>query len=184
MAAPTALKIARYASLRVAVLGSLTALQFLGCAVRSTPLGLTQGGALRIRDVVEEGDPQRRASTRLVLAGLSAENPQHAVSHYERAIKVDATNPYAFLALAAYEIQWGDVERGEQALNQAVQLFGPERLLSPRVVPHLDGLRGRTSLRMSDGTGVTAPGAALLERARRAAPDVWGDAWLTAEELR
>ena len=142
MAAPTAVKFAQRAGPGAALLGSLLAAQLLGCAAGPTTFGLTQGEALRIRDVVEEGDPQRRASTRLVLAGLSAEDPRHAVSQYERAIKTDAMNPYAFLALAAYEIQWGDVERGEQALNQAVLLFRPEWLHSPRVAPHLEPAPG------------------------------------------
>lgn len=165
---------------------ALLALQFFGCAVSSspTPLGSTDGGALRIGDVAAEGDPQRRASTRLVLAGLETEDPRHAVSHFERAIKTDATNPYAFLALAAYEIQWGDVERGEHALNQADQIFRAEQLHSPRVAPHLDGLRGRAMLRRIDAPNSDAEGVAQLDRAKRAAPDVWGDRWLTADELR
>jgi len=170
----------------IPVVLSLLALQSFGCALKSSPepLGLDGRRALRIRDVAAEGDPQRRASTRLVLAGLAAEDPMQAVSHYERAIKTDATNPYAYLALAAYEVQWGDVDRGEQSLNQADRLLRSERSYSPRVDPHFDGLRGRVDLRRSDAAATNAAGVAKLDRARRAAPDVWGDGWLTPEELR
>jgi hypothetical protein len=161
----------------------------LACAGpgRVTPV---RGGALRISEVAERGDPLRRASTRLVLQGLDTGEPQRALSHYERAIKIDTTNPYAYLALASYEVQWGDVERGMQSLSQAELLLESEELRSPRVEPHLIGLHGRGQLRMRRHARLVktnrriAEGESLLERARRLAPEVWGDGWLTADELR
>jgi len=151
----------------------------VGCAPAPMRTPFDEPRDLRIRDVADEGDPQRRASTRLVLDGLSLREPEHAVSDYERAIRTDPTNPYAFLALAAYQIQWGDVSRGVETLAQARQLFDPELLGSPRVAPHFDGLRGRAMVRSGGGSG-----QALLARAANAAPSVWGDGWLSSEELR
>ena len=162
----------------------------LGCAGpggRSTPV---RGGALRISEEADEGDAIRRASTRIVLQCLGGGDAGPVLSHCERAIAVDATNPYAYLALASHEIQWGDVERGRQFLDQALLLLESENLKSPRVDPHLAGLYGRARIRMrSLGRPARADDpvvsdAALLERARRRAPEVWGDGWLTAAELR
>jgi hypothetical protein len=161
-----------------------------GCAGRGYWVAPVRGGPLRISEVAGSGDPIRRASTRLVVEGLGAGNPQRALSHYERAIKIDATNPYAYLALASYEIQWGDVERGSQSLSQAELLLESQQLDSPRVEPHLAGLRGRARIRMGRDlrTATTreraSDGGSPLERARRLAPDVWGDGWLTAAELQ
>jgi len=161
-----------------------------GCAGPASRVAPVRGGPLRISEVVGKGDPTRRASTRLVIEGLAAGGPQRALSHYERAIKIDATNPYAYLALASHEIQWGDVERGVQALNQAELLLESEQLKSPRVEPHLAGLRGRARVRAEHDSRATArrvrirQGEPLLERAHHLAPDVWGDGWLTAVELQ
>jgi hypothetical protein len=162
----------------------------VACAGIGRPVAPVRGGALHISEVAGTGDPLRRASTRLVLEGLGAGEPQRTLSHYERAIKIDATNPYAYLALASYEVQWGDVDRGMQSLNQAELLLESEALKSPRVEPHLTGLRGRAQVRMRQRAhlaktkGRIPEGEPLLERARRLAPAAWGDGWLTADELR
>jgi tetratricopeptide (TPR) repeat protein len=162
----------------------------LACAGTGRRVTPVRGGALRISEVAGQGDPLRRASTRLVLEGLGDADPQRAISHYERAIQIDANNPYAYLALASYQIQWGDVDRGVQSLNQAELLLESQELKSPRVELHLVGLRGRAQVRMKPRTrvaktsGRVSEGEALLERARGLAPDVWGDGWLTAAELR
>lgn len=179
------MKAARLLAARSAVL--LLAV-IAGCAGPVQRIAPVHGGALRISEVVGEGDPTRRASTQLVARGLAAADAQRGLVHFERAIMVDAGNPYAYLALAAFEVQWGDVGRGRQALDQAELLFESQGLRSPRVEPHLVGLRGRAELRSRTGsraaaTGV-AGGEALLERARRLAPVAWGDGWLRAAELQ
>lgn len=138
---------------------------------------------LRISEVAGAGDPTRRASTRLVIEGLNSTPPEQGLFDYERAIQIDATNPYAYLALAAYEIQWGDLDQGVQALTQSELLLESEGLRSPRVEPHLVGLRGRAMLRSYDGVDRSA-GEAHLDEARRMAPSVWGDGWLGVAELR
>jgi hypothetical protein len=140
---------------------------------------------LRLTEVAHTGDPTRRASTRLVITGLSARPPERGVSDFERAIQIDATNPWAYLALAAYEVQWGDVFRGVQSLAQSELLLESQGLRSPRVEPHLIGLRGRAKLREIDGGGSGwSSGEAMLDEARSLAPDVWGDGWLGASELQ
>ena len=130
------------------------------------------------------------ASTRLVIRALASADSLRVISQCERAIAIDATNPYAYLALASHEIQWGDAKRGAQMLRQTVVLLETEGSRSPRVEPHLAGLYGRARVR---NAGVAqrastrkhaADGPVLLERAARMAPEVWGDGWLTAAELR
>ena len=188
MAAQTSLKMIGATRVRMSAAAFVLVLA-VGCAGagRVAPV---RGGALRISEVAGEGDPLRRASTRLVLEGLGAGAPQRALSQYERAIQIDATNPYAYLALASYQVQWGDVHRGLQSLNQAELLLESEELRSPRVEPHLVGLHGRAQVRMrgyiraAKTNGRVREGEPLLERARRLAPEVWGDGWLTAAELR
>ena len=189
MAAQTSLR--GIATTRVVMPVAVFALALaVGCAGIGRRVAPVRGGALRISEVAAKGDPLRRASTRLVLEGLGASEPQRALSHYERAIKIDVTNPYAYLALACYQIQWGDVDRGTQSLSQAELLLESEELKSPRVEPHLTGLHGRAQVRMRrhtrvvKGNGRALEGEPLLKRARRLAPEVWGDGWLTAAELR
>jgi len=154
----------------------------VGCATGVGPRSI-QVRPLRISEVADDGDPTRRASTRLVINGLQSSPPEQGLSDYERAIQIDPTNPYAYLALAAYQIQWGDPEQGEQSLAQSELLLESEGLKSPRVEPHLIGLRGRAMLRSYDDVE-RYTGESWLEEARRMAPEVWGDGWLGVAELR
>ena len=155
----------------------------VGCATGFAPRSSLEVRPLRISEVAGEGDPTRRASTRLVINGLGSSPPEQGLFDYERAIQIDATNPYAYLALAAYEIQWGDLEQGVQSLAQSELLLESEGLRSPRVEPHLVGLRGRSMLRSYDD-GDRRAGESALDEARRMAPEVWGDGWLGVAELR
>jgi hypothetical protein len=155
----------------------------VACATGVAPRPSLEQQPLRISEVAGNGDATRRASTRLVLNGLQSSPPEQGLPHYERAIQIDATNPYAYLALAAYAIQWGDLEQGVQSLTQSELLLESEGLRSPRVEPHLIGLRGRAMLRSYDGVERRA-GESWLDEARRMAPEVWGDGWLGVAELR
>ena len=59
------------------------------------------------------GDPARRASNRLLAAGLDRDiqgKPSLALGQYERALQVDPTNPYAYLVLARHHADVGDAE--------------------------------------------------------------------------
>jgi tetratricopeptide (TPR) repeat protein len=106
--------------------------------------------------------------------------PLLALSRYERAIQIDPTNPFAYLALARHFADRLEPTRTLEYLDQAELLLESQGLHSPRVEPHLVGLRGSAL----QAAGRTAEGAALLVRARDLAPSVWGDARLSPEELR
>jgi hypothetical protein len=131
--------------------------------------------------LADAADPERRASMRLVLDGLDADarfDQRHARGSYERAIQVDATNPMAYLALARHELDDLEGQRALQLLEQAAALFEAEGLRVERVGVHLIGLRGRAY----DAMG--GDGTELLDRAALLAPEVWGDGFLSPEELR
>lgn len=136
---------------------------------------------IRVSEVDEDADPARRASMDWVVRGLDEEpaRPQVATGRYERAIQVDPTNPYAYLALARHHAR-SDPDRALEYLDQAEALLESEDALSPRVDPHLLGIRG-TALR---ARGDVVEGDALLAEARALAPEEWGDGRLSPEELR
>ena len=138
---------------------------------------------LRMSELVDVGDPARRASQRLVVVGLEADeggDSGRARGSYERAIQVDATNPYAYLALARHEAERGDPSSALSSLSQADALLRAQGGSTPRVEPHLYGLRGQIYY----ASGRFEEGAPLLEEARSRAPSVWSDGRLTAGELR
>jgi hypothetical protein len=140
---------------------------------------------LRISEVAAVGDARRRASTELVLSGLAAADRDLARTRFERALALDATNPWAYLALASQEIQWGDVQRGVQSLSQARVQLRSQGLDSPRVRAHFVGLSGRARERSPEVRGPAgASGSEMLSEAAHLAPQVWGDGWLSPSELR
>ncbi len=155
----------------------------IGCSFGGGGRFAPRLGALRISEITEDGDAARRASTRLVLEGLdsdaSGEGPR-AESSYERAIQVDPTNPYAYLAIARHHVEGGDPEQALPFLDQADSLLEAQGANSPRVQVHLAGIRGEAHY----SSGRIAEGVELLESARRLAPYVWRDGHLSAEELR
>ncbi len=129
------------------------------------------------------GDATRRASTRLVVDGLDSEvegRPRMALSQYERAIQLDATNPYAYLALARYYADRPDPDRTVSVLDQTTVLLNSQGAQSPRVEPHLVGLRGNALYQ----AGRFEEAQPLLARAHRLAPAVWADGRLAPGELR
>jgi tetratricopeptide (TPR) repeat protein len=138
---------------------------------------------LRLAEVSGVGDPARRASVRLVVSGLDYDvegSPARALSSYERAIQVDATNPYAYLAIARHRIAYGEPSSALALLDQAESLLGSRDEISPRVAVHLTGLRGWALYEEGD----VESGAELLVEASRQAPGTWGDGRLSAQELR
>ena len=157
----------------------LLALALTGCPIPS----LRRPEPVRVSEVVDVGDPARRASLRLVLAGLDADvdgNLQRALGSYERAIQVDATNPFAYLAIARHHAQSHDPGWALSFLDKADALFRAQGDISPGVAPHLLGLRGQALY----ASGQIDAGAALLDQAWALAPAVWEDGRLSAEELR
>jgi tetratricopeptide (TPR) repeat protein len=152
-----------------------------GCALRFAPPPAARIPSLRISDAAREGDATRRASLRLVLQGLDEDDDGRAAtarSSYERAIQIDATNPYAYLALARHEVDAERWKRALEALDQAELLFASES--APGIEAHFAGLRGAAGL----GKGYGDDAELLLDRASRIAPEVWADGHLSAGELR
>jgi tetratricopeptide (TPR) repeat protein len=153
-----------------------------GCAgLRPPPLARVE--PVRLSELASQGDPARRASQRLLLRGLEEEDagrPALAQGQYERALQVDPTNPWVYLALARHELAAGTAARALPFLDQAESLLGREPGDPRRVEPHLLGLRGAALVR----SGRAAEGAPLLDRAAALAPGVWADGRLDASELR
>jgi tetratricopeptide (TPR) repeat protein len=155
-----------------------------GCGTFGVSERSEQVDPIRVSDAAEIGDPARRASTRLVLQGLDADIQGHterAQGSYERAIQVDATNPYAYLALARHylDLDGYQADRAMPLLDQAAALFEAEDMREPRVGVHLMGLRGRGL----QAAGQGADAAIYLERAADLSPEIWGDHYLAPEEL-
>jgi len=148
------------------------------------PLELRPASApLRISEVADEGDAERRASTRLVLEGLDADedgDPERALSSYELALQVDPTNPWAYIALARHHADGVDPRQALPFLDQAHALLLAQGASSPRADAVLLGLRGQALV----ASGRYEEGIPWLERAREQSPDVWSDGRLSAAELR
>ncbi len=162
------------------LMGTLAAVLAVSCVSRG-PRG--ESGPLRISDVESQGDSSRRASTRLVLSGLDFDvesESGRALSEYERAIQIDPTNPFAYLAVARFYADLFQPGRSLESLDQAELLLESQGLSSPRVEAHLAGLRGLAHL----ATGRFREAERLLDRARELAPSVWSDARLSPDELR
>jgi Flp pilus assembly protein TadD len=169
-------KLAR-SSAALLVLAGMT----LGCASLGPPG--SPSGSLRLTELVDEGDPQRRSSMQLVLQGLDADadmRSAEARSDYGNALRVDPSNPYAYLALARHHVSGRTPERALAYLDRAESFLRVQQDLSPRVEAHLVGLRGAALMEM----GRTREAKPLLDRARELDPDVWGDGRLAALELR
>jgi len=128
-------------------------------------------------------DSARDASLRLVIAGLDedqAGRPSRALASYQRAVRVDPTNPFAFLALARHHLEGGSPQQAAAFLDQARSLFESEGGLGPEV--DVWGLGLRAGIERAEGHDDRAD--ALFERARALAPTIWGDERLSAAELR
>jgi tetratricopeptide (TPR) repeat protein len=138
---------------------------------------------IRVSHALGQGDPARRASTRLVVQGLDedeAGRPQRARGSYERALQVDPTNPYAYLAMARHDLALGEPEDALDFIEQAAALFESEGLRRPEVGVHLIGLRAE-ALRAG---GSNEEAEVYFETAGDLAPEIWGDRVLSASELR
>jgi tetratricopeptide (TPR) repeat protein len=142
------------------------------------PLGEPTSG-LRISELPPAEDPARRASTRLVAEGLATDG-RRAQGLYDRALQVDSSNPYAYLALARHHVEAGESERALDTLRRAEDLFRAYDLWSPRAEVHVVGLRGAALLEL----GRDAEAARFLGFAARRDPAAWRDGYLSASELR
>lgn len=148
-----------------------------GCA------GVARTPPPRMSELASEGDDVHRASQRLVIEGLDADTrgeTERARSRYERALQIDASNPWAYLALGRHYVESGDPATALSYVDRAEALLESLDQVSPGAKLHCDGLRG-AALELR---GRHAEARVLLERAARGAPAVWGDGRLSAAELR
>jgi len=155
----------------------LAALLLGGCAVGGGP------PPPRVSDLADAGDGRFRASQRLVLEGLDADErgrPDAARARYERALQADSSNPWAYLALARHYVDADQPRPALRHAERAAALFESLDWESPGALVHCDGLRG-AALALE---GRDDEARLLLERAARSAPSVWGDGHLAAAELR
>jgi tetratricopeptide (TPR) repeat protein len=163
--------------LRPAGTAVLLLLAVAGCQVpRAATL---PGEPLHLSRVASEGDPARRASMRLVLSGIDADEAgrsAEASSLYERALQVDPTNPYAWLALARQEVFEGDPDRGLANLDKAETLLVSDETADA----HVAGIRA-AGLRAVGQGALAEP---FMREARERAPSAWADGKLDAAELR
>ncbi len=128
-------------------------------------------------------DSTRDASLRLVIAGLdddSAGRPNRALANYQRAVRVDPTNPFAYLALARHHLEGGSVAEASAFLDQARSLFESQQQLGPSVDVWGFGLRAWIDREEARDELADSRFAA----ARELSPEIWSDERLSAAELR
>jgi tetratricopeptide (TPR) repeat protein len=166
------------------VVSSLLVVALAGCAgldfgrtPRPSEPPLTASAALG------QNDSRRDASLRLVIAGLdedSAGRPDRALASYQRAVRVDATNPFAYLALARHHVESGSPTEASAFLDQARSLFEAEGRLGPSV--DVWGIGLRAWIDRDEGRDERAD--ARFRTARELGPEIWADERLSADELR
>jgi tetratricopeptide (TPR) repeat protein len=128
-------------------------------------------------------DARRDASLRLVIAGLDADSlgdPARALASYQRAVRLDATNPIAFLALARHHVAAGNPEEASAFLDQARALFESEGEVGSSV--NVWGLGLRAWIDRAQGRDAEAD--SRFEAARALSPQIWRDELLSADELK
>lgn len=128
-------------------------------------------------------DARRDASLRLVIAGLEADSvgeASRALASYQRAVRLDATNPIAFLALARHHVAAGHPEEASAFLDQARALFEAEGETGSAVDVWGIGLRAW----IDRAEGHDADADARFDAARALSPQIWHDELLSADELK
>lgn len=138
---------------------------------------------LTVSAALGQTDLTRDASLRLVIAGLDDDTmgrPARALASYQRAVRVDPTNPFAYLALARHHLEAGSVAEASAFLDQARSLFESQQRLGPAVDVWGIGLRAWIDRVESRDEEADLRFAA----ARELSPDIWADERLSAAELR
>lgn len=169
----------------VFVLASLLAFTLSGCVAGGSfvPQFRPVEAPLTASDALGLYDAARDASLRLVISGLEedqAGRPSRAIASYQRAVRVDPTNPYAFLALARHHLEGGSAGEASAFLDQARSLFEAEGRFGPSVDVWGFGLRAG----IDRAQGADERADRLLEKAMSLSPEIWGDGRLSASELR
>ena len=157
---------------------------WLGCAgLAGTSARLEEVTPLTASAALGQADARRDASLRLVMAGLDEDEqgrPDRALASYQRAVRVDATNPFAYLALARHHLEAGSLSEASAFLDQARARFEAEGLLGPEV--DVWGIGLRAGIDRAEGREDLA--APRFEAARALSPGIWRDERLSAAELR
>ena len=107
----------RPAPLAIVALLALAACAPLGAPVRGTE-------PLRLSELLDEGDAERRSSQALVVQGLEADadaRPDEALGDYLSALRVDPGNPWAYLALARQQVDQQQQRPHQRVLEQVLQ---------------------------------------------------------------
>jgi tetratricopeptide (TPR) repeat protein len=120
---------------------------------------------------------------RFVLEGLDADDAgsaDQAANLYERALQVDPSNPYAYLALARQRAEGPEPAHALPYLEKARVLLGAQKADTPSVEAHLCGLRALAL----EAAGRGEDAKEQMARAKALAPDAWADGRLDAAELR
>jgi tetratricopeptide (TPR) repeat protein len=156
----------------------------MGCAGLGVPAGdVGQATPLTATGALGQGDARRDASLRLVIAGLDEElegRPARALASYQRAVRVDSTNPFAYLALARHHLEAGSLDEANAFLDQARARFEAEGRLGPEVDVWGIGLRAGID-RAQGREDLAVP---RFEAAQALSPGIWRDERLSAAELR
>lgn len=156
----------------------------LGCAGMDLPTLRANGERpLTASGALGHYDSARDASLRLVISGLeedSSGRPARAMANYQRAIRVDPTNPFAFLALARHHLEGHSVAEASAFLDQARSLFEAQQRLGPAVDVWGIGLRAG----IDRALGRHDLADSRFDQARQLSPEIWGDERLSADELR
>jgi tetratricopeptide (TPR) repeat protein len=157
---------------------------WLGCApMTQRAAAPTVTEPLTVTRAIGRYDSARDASLRLVATGLEADaagHPGPALASYQRAIRVDPTNPFAYLALSRHHLEAGSIDEAEAFLDQARSLFEAEEGLGPEV--DVWGVGLRAGIERAQGREERA--AELYAIARELGPSIWRDEQLSAAELR
>ncbi len=160
-------------------MASLTACAGLDFSRSSEPLVRP----LTVSDALGQVDSTRDASLRLVITGLdedSAGRPDRALASYQRAVRVDSTNPFAYLALARYHLEGGEFDEASAFLDQARALFANSQGLGGDV--DVWGIGLRAGIDRARGRDDRAD--QRFEAARTLSPEIWADERLSPAELR
>jgi tetratricopeptide (TPR) repeat protein len=176
--------------LRRAAIVSLVTLIACGltaCTSLNLPSSFGRGQSpLTVSDALGATDPTRDASLRLVITGLdddSAGRTSRALASYQRAVRVDPTNPFAYLALARHHLEADSAASTAEAsafLDQARSLFESQQQLGPSIDVWGIGLRAWVDRLESRDEQADS----RFDAARALSVEIWRDERLSAAELR
>jgi len=138
---------------------------------------------LTVSGALGQIDSTRDASLRLVIEGLDADTggrPDRALASYQRAVRVDPTNPFAYLALARHHLENGSLDEADAFLGQTRALFENGQGLGDDVDVWGIGLRAG----IDRARGLDERADQRFEAARTLSPEIWADEHLSSAELR